>query len=346
MKLCLKGILIFLSLLLAGGNIMAQVSTIKGSVTSKDDGLPMPGVNVTVKGTVRGVMTDTDGQFSLEAARTDILVFSFIGHKSQEITVGDQKMINVTLESLLTAIDEIVVVGYGTQRKSDITGAVASIKTEQLERVPQVNITQALQGNVSGLNITTNTSNAEGNSNSILIRGQNSITASTTPLIILDGIPYSGNLSDINPNDVASVEILKDASSASIYGSRASNGVILISTKKGKLGKMNINLESYYGLQTIAHLPDMMDAQTFYELKVERYGADYLTDTENEGYLTGRNTDWVRLATRTGSQMQHNLTLSGGAENSKYYISGNFFKSVGVARNDDFSRYNFRINFD
>lgn len=345
-KLVLGKIGLFILLICWGIAGFAQNRTISGVVLEFNNGT-IPGVTIAAKGTTKGTISDMNGKYSLVIDQeVKTLVFSFVGMKSEEVLIGSSATINVTLKPDVLSVDEVVVVGYGTQKKSDITGSVASVKSEQLERIPQTNITQALQGNVSGLSVTTDAANAEGNSNSILIRGQNSISASTTPLIILDGIPYSGNMSDISPNDVASIEILKDASSAAIYGSRASNGVILLTTKKGKEGKIKVNYDGYYGIQNIAHLPEMMDASTFYNLKVERYGIGYLSASETEGFQAGRNTDWVKLATRAGSQTQQNISISGGTEKSKYYISGSFLNSKGVAINDDYSRYNLRINFD
>ena len=232
-------------------------------------GLSMPGVTVMVKGTSQGTVTDVDGLYSLAANKADVLVFSFLGMRTEEVIVGNATVIDIALEADMFELEKVIVVGYGTQKKSDITGSVGSFDTEILANRPQTNLVQALQGNIAGVTISTNSSSAEDNG-VVLVRGQNSITASNNPLIVLDGIPYSGSLSEINPNDIESMEILKDASSTAIYGSRGANGVILITTKRGAEGKVSVSYNAYYSIDQIASLPDMQNGAQYWNDKWER----------------------------------------------------------------------------
>jgi TonB-linked SusC/RagA family outer membrane protein len=322
----------------------AQQRTVSGSVTD-ESGEPLPGVTVVVKGTTQGTVTNSDGQYSLSNIPDDAtLQFSFVGMQTQEVEVGNQTTINVIIIEDIIGIEEVVAVGYGTMKKSDVTGSVVSIDTEDLETRPRVSVEQMLQGAAAGLTITVNQSNAEGSSNTMLVRAENSITASNAPLIILDGIPYSGNLSEINPKDISSIEILKDASSTAIYGSRGANGVILITSKRGRTGEMRVNYEGSYAFDQIINVPDLMDGATFYEAKTQRGLST--TAIEDEGYESGRSIRWVDLATQTGNKQQHNLSFSGGTEKTVFYLSMSYINSKGVAIGDEFKRYTFRINLD
>ncbi|MCL5130506.1 TonB-dependent receptor [Algibacter sp. L4_22] len=322
----------------------AQNKTITGQV-SEEYGGALPGVSVLLKGTSTGAMTDFDGNFTLQVSgEGGTLVFSYIGMATQEIEIGNKTVINTVMITSETALNEVVVVGYGTQKKSDVTGSVVSVSPETLESRPRASLEQMLQGTMAGMNITVNASNAEGSSNSMLIRGQNSISASNGPLIIFDGVPFSGNLSEINPKDVGSLEVLKDASAAAIYGSRGANGVILITSKKGKEGQMTVNYSVSTTINQAVNIPSLMDGKTFYETKIDRGLTTSLV--EDEGYAAGRNTDWVDLATRTGQTLQHDLSFLGGSEKTKYYVSLSYLNSEGVSLGDDFKRYTLRINLD
>jgi TonB-linked SusC/RagA family outer membrane protein len=350
---------------LAEAKAALQPRTISGIVTD-ENGEPLPGVNVVIKGTTSGTITNLEGLYkiSVDDANT-VLEISYVGYHKQEITVGDQSEINISLQVDAIGLEEVIVVGYGTQKKSDITGSVVSVNFDDVQETKQrVSVEQMLQGVAAGLNVTVNSSSAEGSSNTMLIRGTNSITASNNPLVILDGIPLSGklqwrsitgreftdnsyisgNLSEINPNDIESIEVLKDASAAAIYGSRGSNGVILVTSKQGTLGKMTVNYKGSYAFDQVINLPDMMDGATFYEAKVER-GLTTL-QTEDEGYASGRSIDWVKLATQTGKTQQHNLSLRGGSERTKYFLSMSYNNAKGIAVNDEFKRYTFRVNLD
>ena len=333
--------LIFALFLLTTATGFAQVN---GTVTDRASGEPLPGVSIMIKGTISGTITDFNGEYSLKANPGDSLLFSFIGYKSVSVMVGNNPVLDVAMEENLQELDEVVVVGYGVQKKSDVTGSVVSFNTEKIEDRPQVNILQSLQGSMAGFRISVDASNAEGASANMMIRGQNSITASNTPLIILDGIPFSGRLSELNPNDIASIEVLKDASSAAIYGARGANGVILITTKLGKKGSMQVSYEGYYSFDMVGYIPDMMDGETF-AMRKEEYGETF-TVTEEESIAMGRSTDWIDIATHTGKKQQHNLSLRGGNDKTKYFISTVYNDAEGVAINDLFKRLTIRLNME
>ena len=316
---------------------------ISGKVTSLEDGEPLPGVNVLEKGTTNGGITDVEGNYDVRVSENATLVFSSIGYLREEVAVGTQRVIDMTLAPDISQLQEIIVVGYGTQKKSDITGSVASVPESRLTQLPNTNIAQAIQGAIPGVSVTTNNAGAEQNDNAIVIRGRNSITASNGPLLILDGIPYTGSISDINPVDVASIEVLKDASSSAIYGSRGANGVILITTKKGKEGKVSIAYDGFYGIQTIANKPDLLTGPEFYAFKNTREPGT-ITGSEEEVFQSGEWVDWYDLATRQGSRTQHTLSVSGGSEKTNFYIAGTYLDVRGLAIGDDYRRYSARIN--
>lgn len=327
----------------------AQTTLIKGRVADAD-GNPIPGAAVAVKGTSSGTSTLPDGTFSLQVSKTDglVLVISSLGFAEKEVTVGSNTFYNVLLEKSEQSLNAVVVVGYGTQRKRDVTGAVASIPKERLQQLPNTNVAEALQGSVPGLQINTNGGGAEGNDLSILVRGRNSISASNSPLIIWDGIPYTGGISEINPNDVESIEVLKDASAAAIYGSRGSNGVILITSKQGKKGKADITYDGFYSTQTLVNKPRLLTGPEFYEFKTTRLNANtnVLSPQEQEVYDAGKWVDWYDLATQQGSKMQHSLSVRGGTDKVSYYVGGTYLDVKGIARNDRFKRYSIRPSLD
>ncbi|MBR4882463.1 MAG: SusC/RagA family TonB-linked outer membrane protein, partial [Bacteroidales bacterium] len=334
----------FLLTIVLAAITLAAGAQVKGTVIDGTSGDPFPGVSVVLKGTNVVTITDDNGEFTIGAKPGDTIVFSFMGYKDLERLVNNAENIRVVLEEDSQLMDEIVVVGYGTQKKSDVTGSVASFNTKRLEERPNSNIIQTLQGAVAGLNISMTGSNAEGSSTTTRIRGNNSISASNKPLVVVDGIPFSGSWSEINSNDVESIEILKDASSAAIYGARGANGVILIQTKKGKGEKVTVSYDGYYAFTKAINIPDMMDGETFYQRKIEANGD--LTATEMEMYENGEYTDWIDLALRNGSKMQHNLSLRGAGKTTKYYFSANVSNNKGIAINDDFNRYQLRLNLE
>lgn len=326
------------------GVIQQQRKGVSGVVTGPS-GDPLPGVTVLVKETTIGTVTDSDGKFQLDIpVNAQTLVFSFIGMKTVEVPVGTQTLFNVSMEEDILGIDEVVVVGYGTQKKSDVTGTVTSLPRDRLEMVPNLNITQAIQGAVPGVIVNTSRSGAQPDQ-TLLVRGRNSITANNDPLIIVDGIPYGGNISDINPNDIQSLEILKDASAAAIYGSRGANGVILITSKEGTVGKTTVTYEGNFSVTDVTKVNRMLTGPEFYEFKMTRNAAS-MTQSEEKVYNDGTWTNWTDLALRTGYAQEHNVSVSGGFKDTKYYISGGITDIKGVALNDNFQRISSRINIE
>ena len=331
---------------------------VNGTVKDKT-GEPIPGVTVLVKGTTIGTVTDIDGKYFLVAPEGAVLIFSFIGFESQSIVLGDKSIINIILNEDITSLDELVVVGYGTQKKSDITGAVASINERSLREMPVTNTAQMLQGRAAGVDVV-NTGNRPGDGVSIRVRGNRSFAAGNDPLFVIDGIPITGGtLNSINPSDIISIDVLKDASSTAIYGSRGANGVIIVTTRRGQPGKVMVNYNSYVGLQRIMKYPNLMNGEQFAEYKREsRRSIGKYDDNdpdadkklfhpiELQSLQEGRSTDWYKLFIEDGFVQNQNLSISGGTESTKYSISLGLFDNKGIIPNHEFSRYNVRLNLD
>src|SRR5690606_5343740 len=263
-------------LLLFSISSMAQTRNVSGQILSSEDNLPLPGVNITVKGTTRGAISDLDGRYSLQAANSDTLVFSFVGFLSQSVTVGNQSTVDITLSPDTKVLGEVLVVGYGSVTKGDLTGNIASVKGEDIANIPVPNCTEALQGRMAGVFVESS-SGKVGEGVKVRVRGTSSISGGSDPLYVIDGIPvttggtlgYSNPLSDINFNDIASFEVLKDASAAAIYGARASNGVVLITTKSGGAGKTKFNVGYQRGISSPTRLIKWMNAADYVELTRE-----------------------------------------------------------------------------
>lgn len=339
---------------------------ITGRVTD-EEGQPLPGVNVLEKGTTNGTTTNADGVFNLIVnGENAILVFSFIGYTTQEVPVGSQTTIDVTLQPDILSLEEVVVVGYGTMKKSDLTGAVAQADLTALQNSAPVNVMQGLKGVIPGLNIGQITK--AGDNPTISIRGRNSISGTTSPLIVLDGIIYRGAFTDINPNDIESIDVLKDASSAAIYGSQAANGVILITTKTAKsVTKPTIEYNGSYSLQRLIN-NDMqrLDREGYLNqladiyISASRTGDDltepnptfdvsslFRDEAVIAGYADGTEVDWWDLLSVDNPYIQnHNLSVRGRGENSSYFISAGYTDQQSLVKNDTYKRYGFRINLD
>ncbi len=305
---------------------------------------PMLGVAIVIKGTSVSTQTDFDGKFSISTKDGDVLIFSFLGYSTREVVVEGDTPLAVVLEQDATLLDDIIVVGYGVQKKSDVTGAVASLNKDVLENRPAPNLVTALQGSIPGLKVELYGSDAEGSKSSTVIRGSNSINAGNAPLIILDGAPYYFSWSELNPDDIESIEVLKDASSAAIYGSRGANGVILITTKKGQSDKARVNYHGYMTVSDVYELPKMMDGDTFYYYKNEAVG-DF-TLTERNTFLSKNYVDWVGLALRTGLNHYHTISVSGKTKVNNYFVSFIASDNKGIAKGNDFTKYSGRINFE
>jgi len=328
---------------------------VKGKVVD-NNGESLPGVSIKVLGTGTGTVTDAKGQYEISVPEGASLIFSYIGFVSQTVPVGTATEINITLkvDEARQKLNEVVVVGYGTQRKSDLTGSVASLSGKDLDKTPVIGADQMLQGRISGLQLT-QSDGQPGSPTSIRIRGTNSINSGNEPLYVVDGFAGVGNLTSINPSDIQSIEVLKDASATAIYGSRGANGVILITTKKGKAGQQTINFDAYSGLQHIAHKIPLMDATQFGRYLNEYY-TEYnaanpstakalpYTDAQIAGFGTG--TDWQDALYRTAPIQNYQLSFGGGSNESRYYLSLNHFDQDGIMKGTGFRRELVRLNLD
>ena len=373
---------------------------ISGKVVDKESGNPLPGVSVLVKGTVSGTITDDQGNYKLEVDPGTTLIFSFIGYLSQEVVVGAATEINISLEINVTALTEIVVIGYGTQQRRDITGSVASVSAKDIKDIPLTSFENAIQGQLAGVQVQ-EPSGEPGAGVTVRVRGLGSITAGNEPLYVVDGFPISKNvdigvqgdvarrraafrpppsnpLSTLNPNDIASIEVLKDASAAAIYGSRGSNGVILITTKRGERDDSApvIGFDAFFGVQSVANKIDLMNAQELTSYVLDSRNNNYLQNvpgadindsnaTRNQKALDaglspraeyrladdflnadGTDTDWQDLIFNSASQQSYNLSISGGSEKIGYYVSGGYFNQDGIIDGSGFERYSFRANLE
>ena len=326
-----------------------QSITVSGTVADNTD--PLPGVNVTVKGTTTGTITDIDGKYSIRVpGENAILVFTYIGYETQEIVVGNRTAINIKLEELTQQVEEVVVIGYGVQRVREVTGAVASVKSEDINKIASADIATALQGQIAGLSIT-NSSGAPGATANMQIRGTGSISQGSTPLFVVDGVPFS-SLPAFTANEIQSIEVLKDAASASIYGSRASNGVVLITTKQGASGQMRVEVDGYYGITNVRrNIPLINSTADWAYLNMVRYivgdGANRVTWNALDANTMGAhyNTNWQDLFQVDNAPMQsYSIRLTGGTENLIYNLSTTYFQQDGLWVNSDYERLSTRAN--
>ncbi|KAF0131876.1 MAG: tonb-dependent receptor [Bacteroidetes bacterium] len=342
-----KNVLLTFVLTLFFGSLFAQSIPVSGTVTSASDKMPVPGVTVQIKGTTQGTTTDLDGVYKLEAPADATLVFSFVGMQTTEVPVNKRLVINVVMEEDKIDLGEVVVVGYSTSSKKLISSSVGVVQEEEIKNAPVRTIEGVLQGKAAGVTININ-SGTPGGQNSIKLRGGSSINASNQPLIVIDGVPvltgsfgqigYSGQeidaLSDINPNDIESFTILKDASATAIYGSRASNGVILITTKKGSFRQTNVSLNTSYGWQTLPkeRLPELMNAAQWNEYK----GTN----------VQGIDTDWMKEILQTAPTSNTEISVSSGNDKTRLFVSGNYYSQDGTVKSTRFDRYSGRLNVD
>ncbi len=302
---------------------------------------PVIGANIMIKGTTTGTITDIDGKFTLDASEGDILVVSYIGYTNREITVSASNDYSITLKEDSKALEEVVVIGYGTTKRKDFTGSVSSMKLENspVSLASNTNALEALKGSVTGLDI--GATNSAGGSPTMQIRGQNSISGSNEPLIVVDGVIFLGKLNDINPNDIASFDVLKDATSAAAYGSRSANGVIMITTKKGKSGKPVINLNATGSMQTWHLKPQLMNGEQWVDaVKAANNYSDlsFLTPQELINKEANRSTNWLDESSRTGWLQDYQASISGASDKMNYYMSAAYTDNKGIIRGDDFNR--------
>jgi TonB-linked SusC/RagA family outer membrane protein len=356
------------ALVLYAGGACAQ-GVVTGKVTSADDNSGLPGVNVVIKGTSNGTVTDANGSYSISVPTAEaVLVFSSIGYSTVEISVGGRSVVDVALQLDVTQLSEVVVVGYGTQEKRDVTAAISSLKADAIEKIPTANPMDGMKGQIAGVDIL-QTGGRPGQYPAITIRGRRSINASNDPLFVIDGVPMTagtGTIYDFNPSDIASMEVLKDAAATAIYGSRGANGVILVTTKRGKAGKTNVSYNGYYGTtQPFGTLP-MMTGSEFADLKREGSRIDsngktgrlawngtlqpdaavFPDPVELNSATNGLSTDWQDLIYHNGTQQNHQISVSGGNDKSQVNLSLGYFNEDGIVDGMDFEKLTARLNVD
>lgn len=321
--------------------------SVRGEVTD-EHGQPLPGVNVLIKGTTVGTTTDAKGVFVLDVPdENSTLIFSFIGYVPQEVVVGGKSIVNVSMVPDMQALDEVVVVGYGTVKKSDLTGAVGSVSNADIVSMAPIQSAGALQGQVAGVNVL-KVNGKPGDDFSINIRGLNSIGKGNSPLVVIDGV-MGGSLNALNPADIEKIDVLKDASATAIYGSRGANGVIIVTTRQGKTGRNVITYDGYVGVKTPTNLPDMMNGPEFvayFEEAVKNGSSRKMDAKERENIANGKYTDWVDLLLQNGMQTSHNVALSGGNENTKHFFSAGYLSEEGNVPEEKFERFTLKANID
>ena len=328
----------------------SQTRQVTGRVLNDDNNSPLTEASVMVKGTSNGTVTNADGRFSISIpAKGATLVVSSLGFGTKEVQVTNQKEVFFKLTSSSKALDEVVVVGYGERKKSDVTGALSTVQSKDIVRANPVQAAKAIQGQVAGATVT-KASNRPGAPYNITIRGENTINNSTQPLIVIDGL-IGGDINTLNPNDIQSMDILKDASSTSIYGARGANGVVIITTKKGVAGKPRITYDGYVGVKKMAHVPKLRTTAEFYKLTyTDRLAAGLpatvFTQAEQAKIDANETTDWAGLITQSGIQTSHNLSLSGGNDNTTYRFSTGYLNEEGNVRYTGFKRYNMNAGLD
>lgn len=361
---------LFVMTLVTAGNLLAQQQTVKGTIFSSEDNEPLPGVNIIEKGTTNGTVTDVDGNFSISVDQNATLLVSSIGFVQQEIPVNGSSTLNISLDPDARELSEVVVVGYGTKRKEELTGSINVVDSEQLKSVPAPSFQEALQGSAPGVQVVSS-DGAPGGGISVRIRGIGSINASNEPLYVIDGIPItSGNgslsttdfdnegrssnpLASLNPNDIENIAILKDAASTAIYGARGANGVVLITTKSGAQGIAKIDVSARVGFSDPAYnnLLEPLNEEQYRQLYIEGYinNGSYDTEAEalefyNQQFPEQANTNWIDEITQTGVTQDYNVSAAGGSEKINYFVSGNAFLQDGIVVNSKFDRYSTRIN--
>lgn len=366
----MKRVLFAITCILFALSSMAQNITVSGTVVDGVHGNePMIGANVMIKGTTQGTITDLDGQFTLSVPKNATLVITSVGYKTQEVPIAGKTSLQVVLTEDTEVLDEVVVVGYGTMRKVDLTGAVGSVTGDKLKESIIVNADQMLQGRVAGVQVSAN-SGAPGAAASIRIRGASSINGDNEPLYIIDGIPMSGSgtsiagfdwaggsngqnkvspLAAIAPSDIVSMDVLKDASACAIYGAAGANGVVIITTKRGQEGKVNISYDGYIGVQTFAKQIPMMNLQEYAEYQQELYYGGYssnLSDAYRDLSLLGEGTNWQSAITRNALMHSHQLSLTGGTKATQFAVSGGYASQDGTIIGSSFERFSLRANVD
>ena len=338
---------------------MAQSRTITGTITDEGNNDPLIGANILLKGTSTGTITDFEGNFSLDipSSGDNVLTITYTGYQDQEITVGNQSVVNISLAEG-SVLDEVVVVGYGVQKKRDVTGSISTLSSEKIGKMPVSSSVQAMQGQVAGVDVQS-TGGRPGQAATIKIRGRRSISASNEPLFVIDGIPQTSGtnaITDINPQDIASMEVLKDAAATAIYGSRGANGVVILTTKRGKSGKTVVTYDGYYGTTSAITDVNMMNSAQWQAMRREAYrdgwNGSLPTDAQafeadhQLGIDAGQDVDWLDMVLKDGFQTNHQLSVRGGTEKTQFNISLGYFNEDGIIDNMDYNRLSARVNLD
>ncbi|MFV0290755.1 MAG: SusC/RagA family TonB-linked outer membrane protein [Mangrovibacterium sp.] len=379
-KTSLRAMMLLACMLLSVGSVWANTAQtsvfetqaakiVSGVVSYASNGQAVVGATIYIKGTTKGTVSDMNGKYTLSAEKGDVLVFTFVGMESAEVVVGDKTTYSVKLKSSTTELDEVVAVGYGTTKKADITGSVASVDMSSLEGITITNADEMLKGYVAGVQVTQN-SGAPGGASSIRIRGASSINSSNEPLYVIDGIPMSGEggsiggfswsggsggqttinpLAGISPNDIISMDVLKDASATAIYGAAGANGVIIIKTRRGEKGQLKVNYDGYYSIQQQAKKLDMMNLQEFaqYQNELSEFlGSAGSDENLADPSILGTGTDWQDEIFQTAPIQSHQLSLTGGSERTQFAVSGGYMDQDGIIFGSGFERYNARFNAD
>lgn len=346
----MKRLFLILMCLLGVSSLALAQTTVTGNVTDASDNTPLPGVNVIIKGTTTGTITDGDGNFSIKAKDGNVLQFTSIGYVAEEVTLTGQTNIKIALVTDMVALADVVVVGYGTQRKADLTGSVAIVNAEEMKKVSHSNISSMLEGKVAGVQITSD--GQPGADPSVRIRGIGSF-GSTAPLYVVDGVPMGTTIRDFSPNDIETIQILKDASAAAVYGSRAANGVVIITTKQGsKNQKMRIDYSGYVGFDNIkSNVYEVMNAEQYKKHITTAFKNSNTIlpsgyDPNSPNYISDVDTDWFNEIFKTGVRQNHNVNISGGGENNTYNMAFDYFDQKGTIRGagPNYNRYTARIN--
>lgn len=329
---------------LGGGGLLAQNARVAGKVTDQDNAA-LPGVSILISGTSQGTVTDGEGNYVIQAPGNGSLVFSFIGYESQTVEIGNRSVIDIKLAQGSRSLDELVVVGYGTQKKTDVTGALSVVSTREFSQQPITRLDQVLQGRAAGVQVT-QSNGAPGGDSKVRVRGANSVLGNNDPLYVIDGF-VGANYNLLNPNDIESLQVLKDAASTSIYGSRGANGVIIITTKKGSKG-IKVSYEGQGSVSNVIKKFDILPAGEFAEIVNARATATGsnapFTQAQVDDFKKNGGTDWQDLVYRNGSGQQHQVTVSGGNEKTSFLISGNYVNQKGIVNNSGFKRYVLRTN--
>ena len=318
-----------------------QERNVTGKVTD-DKGEPLPGVNILIKGSARGTITDMEGNYRINIPGEAVtLVFSFVGYQSQEVNVAGRTSIDIVLREDMQNLEEVVIVGYGTQTRRDLAGSQASVSSKDFEGHPVYNFAQILQGRTAGV-VVSNTSGSPGQTPKIRIRGANSISSNNDPLYVVDG--FVSDFNNVNVNDIQSIDILKDASATAIYGSRGANGVVLITTKSGQSGETRVTVASNVGFTQLENEYDLLNSAEYAVWVNEHFDQDVFSEADIEGFRQGAGTDWQDAVMQTGLTQNHQVSVSGGREGLRYYVSGNIVDEEGILINTNQRRYTLRTN--